>query len=242
MKLCVAQIRPVKGDIEANIDRHKQLLDLAAAHGADVVIFPELSITGYEPELANALAIDTQDARLDDFQQISDAKRMTIGVGVPTRNPAGISITLVLFQPHAARQTYAKRYLHPDEEPFFVSGSGTIDTLRGEHTIALAICYELSVPDHAADASRREADVYIASVAKSADGVPKAAQKLTEIARQYAMTVMMANCVGPCDTFQSAGQSAIWDEEGALLGQLDDSHEGILVIDTSTRTTIANVM
>ena len=50
MKICVAQTRPIKGDIQSNIDHHKRLIDLAVSNGADTVIFPELSLTGYEPE------------------------------------------------------------------------------------------------------------------------------------------------------------------------------------------------
>ena len=46
MKICVAQTRPVKGDIKANIEHHKKLIDLAISNGGDTIIFPELSITG----------------------------------------------------------------------------------------------------------------------------------------------------------------------------------------------------
>ena len=112
MKLCVAQTRPVKGDISANITHHKKIIDLAIGIGADTIIFPELSITGYEPELAHVLATDKDDAQFTVFQQISDAKNITIGIGVPTKSFSGISITMVLFQPNKPRETYSKRYLH----------------------------------------------------------------------------------------------------------------------------------
>src|SRR5918992_869265 len=108
MKICVAQTRPIKGDIQSNIDNHKKLIDLAVSNGADTIIFPELSVTGYEPELAKELATNPDDNRFDDFQKISDTKQITIGVGVPTKNTTGISISMVLFQPHKARQTYSK--------------------------------------------------------------------------------------------------------------------------------------
>jgi len=122
MKICVTQTRPVKGDIETNIDNHKKLINLAVSNGADTVIFPELSITGYEPELSKELAMNKDDSRFDDFQKISDTRETIIGVGVPTKNNTGICISMVLFQPHKARQTYSKKYLHPDEEEFFISG------------------------------------------------------------------------------------------------------------------------
>src|SRR5688500_19022230 len=111
MKICVAQTKPVKGDIEKNISSHKKMIDLALSNGAEIVIFPELSITGYEPELAKELATDPDDCRFDAFQHISNIRRVTIGIGVPTKSPLGICIAMVLFQPHQKRVTYSKKYL-----------------------------------------------------------------------------------------------------------------------------------
>jgi predicted amidohydrolase len=52
------------------------------------------------------------------------------------------------------------------------------------------------------------------------------------------MTVLMSNCVGHCDNFESAGRSSAWNDEGLLLGQLNDTDEGMLIFDTDTRETI----
>ena len=241
MKICVVQTRPVPGDIQLNIEHHKRLIDLAVSHAANVVIFPELSLTGYEPTLAAALATDQDDSRLDDFQRISDRAQIAIGVGVPTTQPLGTCISLILFQPQQARQTISKAWLHPDEEPFFVRGQGVPGLKIGKTTVALAICYELSVPEHAERAQQHGAEVYIASVAKSADGVAKASQRLSEIAQTYSMTVLMANCVGPSDDFESAGHTSVWQRTaakqpyGSLAGQLDATHEGLLIFDTATQ-------
>jgi predicted amidohydrolase len=49
MKVCVAQTRPVTADIQRNIEHHKRLIDTAVPHHPDLIIFPELSLTGYEP-------------------------------------------------------------------------------------------------------------------------------------------------------------------------------------------------
>lgn len=56
MKIAIAQTRPFKGDISANIETHKKLIELAISYKADTIFFPELSVTGYEPELAKDLA------------------------------------------------------------------------------------------------------------------------------------------------------------------------------------------
>ncbi|WP_247236200.1 carbon-nitrogen hydrolase family protein [Telluribacter sp. SYSU D00476] len=241
MKLCVAQTRPVRGDIEQNIESHQKLIELALSHGATTILFPELSITGYEPELAEALATGPDDHRLDPFQQISDERQVTLGIGVPTRSDKGLHISLVVFQPQQDRQLYCKRYLHPDEYPYFVSGTSTT-RLSGLHgRMALAICYELSVPRHAEEASRQGASIYLASVAKSVEGVGKAHPRLAEIASTYSMTTLMANSVGYCDTFTCGGRSAIWNSAGKRVGQLDDTSEGLLIYDTDTEEVITEV-
>jgi len=242
MKICAAQTRPIKGDIQSNIDNHKKLIDLAGSNGADTVIFPELSLTGYEPKLSKELATNQDDCRFDDFKKISDTKQITIGVGVPTKNNARICISMVLFQPHQARQTYSKKYLHPDEEEFFISGQSSIGLIGNKTNIALAICYELSVPEHAENAFKSGAEIYIASVAKSVNGVDKATQRLSEIANKYSMTVLFSNCVGHCDNFESGGKTSIWNNKGLLLGQLNDTNEGIIIIDTDTQELIAKTI
>lgn len=234
MKICVAQTRPVKGDIEANIERHKALITLALSHHADMIVFPELSITGYEPELAGELATSISDKRFDIFQHISDEKNITIGIGAPIRNDEGIAIGLVIFQPGKPRELYAKKHLHADEYPFFISGESTIDKIGDEHPIALAICYELSVPEHAAIACNNGASIYLTSVAKTATGVANANDTLVTIAKQYNMITLMSNCLGLNGGDECVGHSAIWNREGILVGQLNDRDEGVLMIDTIT--------
>ena len=108
MKVCVAQTRPITGDIQRNIVVHSRLVDLAVSNRAEIVVFPELSITGYEPTLANDLATNQNDHRFDIFQIISDTQHVTIGIGVPTKNDSGVCISLMLFQPFKARQLYPK--------------------------------------------------------------------------------------------------------------------------------------
>ena len=238
MKICVAQTRPVKADILTNIINHKKLIDLAVAHGADSIIFPELSLTGYEPGLAKELATDQDDNRLNVFQEISDTSQITIGVGAPIKNNKGICISMIIFQPHKARQIYSKKYLHFDEEEYFVSGQNSAGLPVSNSNMAIAICYELSVPEHAENAFKNGAKIYIASVAKSADGVDKATKTLADIGEKYSMAVLMSNSVGQADGFECAGKTSIWNNKGVLAGQLNDTNEGILIIDTDTEELI----
>ena len=238
MKICIAQTRAVKGDIEANLVNHKKVIELSASHGAKMIIFPELSLTGYEPELANALAMNKDDEQLNELQQASDKKNIMIGAGIPVRSGKDVLIGMIIFRPLQPRQTYFKQYLHPDEEPWFVKGLPQ-QILEGfnDH-IALAICYEISVPDHARQAHESGAKIYIASVAKTVEGMERAFGTLAATAEKYSMVVLVSNCVGECEGKEAGGRSAIWNDKGMLLEQLNDKDEGIIIFDTNTMETI----
>jgi predicted amidohydrolase len=209
---------------------------------ADAIVFPELSLTGYEPRLAKKLATNPDDKRLDEFQRISDTRQITIGVGIPTSSEAGIRISMVIFQPHQARRVYSKRHLHADEDPYFVRGQDSPDLKINETKIALAICYEISVPRHLESALKSGPEIYFASVAKFVKGVGKAMERLSDIARTHSLIVMMANSVGPSDGDECAGKTSIWDRKGELVGQLNDANEGILMFDTETQEVVGKTI
>jgi predicted amidohydrolase len=90
MKICIAQTKPIKGNVLANIEAHKKFIELALTINAEAVFFPELSLTGYEPELAKKLATNQNDNRLDIFQQICDNNQIIIGLGLPTASESQI--------------------------------------------------------------------------------------------------------------------------------------------------------
>lgn len=241
MKISVVQTRPVKGDIEQNIQGHLKLVDLAVSMSSDMIVFPELSLTGYEPELARALAMDETDRRLAVFQTISNEHNIIIGVGVPAKTDPGISIRQLFFRRGQPVMLYSKQYLHPDEEPFFVASRNSDVLQAGQTVIAPAICYELSVSEHAERACGNNANIYLVSAVKFTGGIEKALNRLSEIARTYSMTVLFSNSVGICDGQECAGKTSIWNDKGSLLAQLDDKREGILTFDTDTQQAVETV-
>lgn len=238
MKVSVAQVRPIKGDIQRNMETHLMWIDRAVSKGAGLIVFPELSITGYEPTLASSLATTAEDKRFDLFQQISDACGIIIGIGVPLNQSIGISISMLLFSPKQSRQVYSKIYLHPDEQPYFVSHEGIRTLELGGKRFAFSICYELSVPEHEDFVRQHGADFYVSSVAKSVNGVDTALIRLSEIAQRNSMPVLMANCIGHCDDFDCGGKSSIIDNSGKILEQLDANTEGILIYDYNTNEVV----
>lgn len=234
MNIGLAQIKPSKGNISANIEKHIKFIEIASSLKATSLFFPELSLTGYEPELAKELATHQDDDRLESFQQISNLRKITIGVGIPTKTNTGIQISMIVFRPDQERLTYSKQQLHDDELPYFEKGNEqTLIEIENQKIIP-AICYESLQTQHAEKASKLGGEIYLASVAKSQNGIKKALIHYPEIAKKYTMPVLMINCIGECDNFVSMGFSAVWTKEGKLAGQLDNNHEGIIVFNTQT--------
>jgi len=234
LKIGVAQIRSKKGDIDFNIVSHKKLIELAAVHGAAMIIFPELSLTGYNPSLANELATTAADLRFNDFQKISDRSKITIGVGVPLKNKSGVTISMILFQPGQERLTYSKKYLHADEEPFFVSGENFPVVTNDDAKVGLAICYELFIAEHTVQAFSNGAQHYVASVAKVSRNIDKALFRSAGISQEHSAFVLMANAIGLCEEGDGIGKTSAW-HNGELIAQLDTDQEGVLIVDTDTK-------
>ncbi|ADR60279.1 MULTISPECIES: carbon-nitrogen hydrolase family protein [Pseudomonas] len=238
MKLCAVQLASLKGDLPGNLQRHLVCIEQAAALGAELVVFPELSLTGYEPSVARQAALPVTSARLDPLQAACDRLGITVAVGLPLPTPDGIRIGMPIFCPEAPRQVYAKQRLHDDELPYFTPGNQALLLEVGEHRVAPAICYESMFLAHAAVARERGADLYLVSVAKTAKGIREGYAHYPEVARELGMPVLMANCVGPADTFIGAGGSAAWNTQGHLLASLDDHSEGLIVLDTRSASAI----
>ncbi|WP_129932721.1 MULTISPECIES: carbon-nitrogen hydrolase family protein [unclassified Pseudomonas] len=238
MKLCAVQLASLKGDLPGNLQRHLVCIEQAAALGAELVVFPELSLTGYEPSVARQAALPVTSARLDPLQAACDRLGITVAVGLPLPTPDGIRIGMPIFCPEAPRQAYAKQRLHDDELPYFTPGDQALLLEVGEHRVAPAICYESMFLAHAAVARERGAELYLVSVAKTAKGIREGYAHYPEVARELGMPVLMANCVGPADTFIGAGGSAAWDSQGHLLASLDDHSEGLIVLDTRSASAI----
>lgn len=241
MKICAAQLKPKPGDVEFNIIQHKNLIEKAINNHVDLIFFPELSLTGYEPSLANSLATSLIDERFDLFQKLSDENRIIICVGMPIKGENGTLIGLIIFQPKLDRRLYSKQLLHADEIPFFVAGDNQILIKFGTEIIAPAICFESVQDSHASAAKEQGTSIYLASVAKNASGVIKGNKHYSSISNQYNYITLMSNCYGRCDNFESAGSSAIWNREGKTVATLKQPDNGFVGIDTvSGETFVVN--
>ena len=71
MKICIAQTCSTSGNIQENIKNHLSLVERALEFNADMMFFPELSITNYEPRLAKMLSKNINDSEFEPFQELS---------------------------------------------------------------------------------------------------------------------------------------------------------------------------
>lgn len=230
MKIYLAQIASFKGDIQKNIEKHIIYVKEAIENRANLICFPELSITGYEPELAESLATSADDERFDVFQELADSGAITICIGVPTISVEGMCISMFIFQPNRSRQTYSKQYLHSDEKPYFVEGTKQIIIEVEGVRIAPAICYESLIPEHFDKANEMGCDVYLASVAKPKNNVERANKYFSELSKNKNISILMVNSIGYSDNFLAIGGSAAWKSTGKLIEKLDSDNDGILKV------------
>lgn len=237
MKISIAQFEPIKGNIERNLNKHLMFIEAAAQMQPDLMMFPELSLTGYEPDMARDLATSANDKRLLSLQKASDKNNIILCAGLPTIKEDNLYVSMIIFQPGKERITYSKQYLYHTERGIFTAGNTPcIISYDEKNIIAPAICYELSNDEHIEYAYRKNATIYMASVLNSFNGVDADIERLSKIASTYQMTTFMANYIGISGGHKCAGKSSVWDTKGRLIAQLDHQKEGVLLYDTETGT------
>jgi predicted amidohydrolase len=228
--VAIVQSASFKGDVEANVLHHLKFIETASGHGARMVLFPEMSLTGYEPRLAEGLALSDSDERLTPFRETARRLGIVIVAGAPiVSSSGGPHIGSVCVFPDGLTMVYRKQFLHPGEETFFSPGSKDgLFTLSGEK-VALAICADISNPIHARNAADAGASMYAASVLIPETGYSKDTRLLRQYASEHRMAVLMANHSGTTGGYASAGKSAAWDETGQLISALLGAEEAVLV-------------
>jgi predicted amidohydrolase len=229
LTVAVAQPAGASQELGENVSAHVRMASLAAEHGAQLVLFPELSLTGYHWDLTLGDAVDAVDTRLLPLQAFADAHDVVVVAGAPIASPQGLHIGTMSFMPQAGVTTYLKRHLGAGEEVAFVPGLGGGPLVLADQVVAFAICADITHPEHASGAARGGATIYAASCLL-AEGVYEAdAELLRRYAREHQMVVMMANYGPPVSGWSPAGRSAIWSSDGSLLGCAPPGGEALVV-------------
>jgi len=220
---------PVRGDIGANLARHLEMIRLAAAQRADLLLFPELSLTGYELDLVADLAFETGDPRLEVLRVRAIEHGLTIVVGAPVRLDTGLHIGAFTYEPRGVVGLYTKHHLGGDEAKYVVPGERNprLD-LRGR-TAAIAICADANQASHAGSAAERGADFYLTSAFVEVGDQVKKEATLAGHASHHAMTVVLANYGGASGGLPSGGRSAVWDRSGKMVVQAPSSGAALVI-------------
>ncbi|NNF26540.1 MAG: carbon-nitrogen hydrolase family protein [Gemmatimonadetes bacterium] len=240
--LAAAQTTPVPGDVEGNVTQHLALAALAVSQGAKTVLFPELSLTGYELGRVLELAFSRGDPRLEPIRTFAEAEGVTLIVGAPLQLDSGLHIAALIVLPSGDVDVYTKHHLGafsdsersdgpvpPPERSVFVPGTENPVLRCGHGRAGIAICADMSRPAHALGAAERGSSTYLASAFVIPPDYPADAARLRYHAARHRMTVVLANYGGPTGGLSSAGRSAIWSETGALLVDLRESGAGVAI-------------
>lgn len=232
----------MRGDVDRNVDEHVRLAHIAADAGARVVVFPELSLTGYEIGLARDLAFAERDARLDPLAGVARSRSLTLVVGAPVAFEARLHIGAFILGPDGSLALYTKQRLGafgpaasvdgvipPAEATVFSPGALNPLVRLDGCTAAVAVCADIGRPSHPLEASARGADTYLASTFVIPSEFDREAATLGAYAARHSLVVACANYGGPSGGLRSAGRSAIWSDRGVLLVQLDAAGAGVAV-------------
>ena len=236
-KIAAAQVPSIRGDIEQNVEIHLGAIATAALHNVSVVVFPELSLTGYEPDLAAELAIVETDRRLAPLAALARAHQIEVVVGAPlfsgNSKPA---LGAILFTAGGAKKTYRKMHLGGSEPNFFVPGDAPLTISARGHTIGIAICADASQPSHPELYANLGAGIYAAGVFLNAEWYATDAPRLAKYASRYRLLVLMANQGVSVGTHRSVGKSAIWTPDGAILVQAEGAENSLLIATSDDST------
>ncbi|MEV0843162.1 carbon-nitrogen hydrolase family protein [Actinocatenispora sera] len=213
--IAVCQPRITAYQVVANAAEHA---DAVRAASARVVVFPELSLTGYQ---LDAPAIAADDSRLAPIIEACAETGATALVGAPVQGEAGRAhIAMLAIDGAGVRVAYRKVHVHESEERFSPGDGPAVLEVDGWR-LGLAICFDTSFATHDAATAALGMDVYVASVLdhdRDAHVPSERAQRVIADRGVWVATASFAGSTGG-GFDQAAGRSAIWSPDGEVLAQ-----------------------
>jgi NAD+ synthase (glutamine-hydrolysing) len=237
MRLALAQINSVVGDVDGNAARIVEWLGEAKGAGADVVLFPELVVTGYPPEdlLLRPGFVRAARRAVDEIAQA--ARDIVALVGAPYLDADLYNACFVLAHGEV-RCIYRKRYLPNygvfDEDRYFAPGDDLFLLRFGDVRIGPTICEDIWQPGPPATDLALAGAQLIANISASPFHVGKDRER-EEMLRVRALDnscfVALCNAVGGQDELIFDGHSVVLDDEGEVLARAAGFQEELLVVD-----------
>src|SRR5512139_1018716 len=237
LRIAMAQINPTVGDLSGNRDRIIDNIGRAGKLGADIVVFPELALTGYPPEdlLLKPQFVSDNLRALRDIQ--GAAKGITAIVGFVDRKDLLYNAAAVL---HDGKLAYVyHKILLPnygvfDEYRYFRPGHHyPLLTVRGVH-IGVNICEDIWFSEGPTRSQALAGAEVIININASPYHKGKGRERLamlTDRARQNGVVISYTNAVGGQDELVFDGQSMVIDQRGKLLAMGRQFQEELITVD-----------
>src|SRR4051812_31442788 len=256
MRIALAQINPTVGDLAANARKMIDFATRAKAQGAHLVVFPELSVTGYPPKdlLVKSQFVDDNLRAVERIAaQVPRNLDVIVGYAERNANPVGRPLHNAVALLRGGRvvsrhfKTLLPTYDVFDESRYFEPGpvSETENLVRiGDATMGLTICEDLwndekLIPrrlyhrNPIADLEAAGAEILLNSSA-SPFVVGKHAFRIELFGSQvkhFGCPLIYVNQVGGNDELVFDGNSIAFDAQGNVIAQAKDFEEDLLVVD-----------
>ena len=237
MRLALAQLNAVVGDLAGNRALIVDAIRDARAAGADLVLFPELAVTGYPPEdlLLRPGFVKAARASLEEITAATEGITALVGCPLFDRDLANACAVL---GNGALRGVYRKHFLPNygvfDEHRYFAAGRELVLLRCGEVLIGPTICEDIWQPGPpATDLSLAGAQL-IVNLSASPFHVGKAEDReemLVTRARDNASYLAFCNLVGGQDELVFDGHSVVLDDEGEVIARAPGFEEALLIVD-----------
>ncbi len=244
MRLALAQMNSVVGDLDGNRDRIAARLEEARAAGAELVLFPELATTGYPPEdlLLRPGFLRAAAKTLDEVA--AKTKGLTALIGAPHLDRDLFNACAVCVDGEV-KAMYRKQFLPNygvfDEDRYFQPGRDLVLIRCGETLIGPTVCEDIWQPGPpATDLALAGAHV-VANISASPFHLDKGAEReemLATRARDNSCWIAFVNAVGAQDELIFDGHSLVLDEEGRIVARAPAFEEALLVVDVDSTTAV----
>ena len=244
MRLALAQMNSVVGDLDGNRDRIVARLEKARAAGAELVLFPELATTGYPPEdlLLRPGFLRAAAKTLDEVA--AETKGLTALVGAPHLDRDLFNACAVCVDGEV-KAMYRKQFLPNygvfDEDRYFQPGRDLVLIRCGETLIGPTVCEDIWQPGPpATDLALAGAHV-VANISASPFHLGKGAEReemLATRARDNSCWIAFVNAVGAQDELIFDGHSLVLDEEGRIVARAPAFEEALLIVDVDSTTAV----
>ena len=245
LSVALAQLNPTVGDIRGNAARIADTVTRAREQRAALVVFPELSLTGYPPEdlLLKTSFLDAAAAALDELA--AQTHGIVAVVGFPERADDVFNAAAVLADGEVAavyRKMYLPNYGVFDEQRYFQSGAeAAIFELNGV-PIGLSICEDIWEPGPPAMTETLAGAQVIVNLSASPyrAGYGRARERmLVQRAVDYLAAVVFVNTVGGQDELVFDGHSLAIDQDGRVIARCPQFEEHLAVCAIDPRQVVA---